>query len=185
MPSWARQEMKMTKEYKPVWVHIYDNNNDVAVKISFNKVEFNPSFSSDYFVVEENMTQARENMTQTSSSTIYELPLYPVNSDVDASLKEVSNITVNGSTQVMLTYSGQDNFTIIENLVDSYDTLTVIDVDGTIADIYGVYGYYVSNENINKLYFTYNGVSYQIWSDSVSVSTLIEVASGMEFVEVK
>ena len=85
----------------------------------------------------------------------------------------------------MLTYSGQDNFTIIENLVDSYDTLTVIDVDGTIADIYGVYGYYVSNENINKLYFTYNGVSYQIWSDSVSVSTLIEVASGMEFVEVK
>ena len=185
MPSWARQEMKMTKEYKPVWVHIYDNNNDVAVKISFNKVEFNPSFSSDYFLVEENMTQARENMTQTSSSTIYELPLYPVNSDVDASLKEVSNITINGSTQVMLTYSGQDNFTIIENLIDSFDTLTVIEVDGTIADIYGIYGYYVSNENINKLYFTYNGVSYQIWSDSVSVSTLIEVASGMEFVEAK
>ena len=37
MPSWTRQEMKLTKDYKPIWVHIYDNNNDVAVKIGFSK----------------------------------------------------------------------------------------------------------------------------------------------------
>ncbi len=55
--------------------------------------------------------------------------------------------------------------------------------DETVQNyIYGVIGYAVSNDNINKLYFTYNGVSYQLWSDCVSVSTLIEVASGMEFV---
>ena len=180
MPSWARQEMKLTKEYKPVWVHIYDNNNDVAVKISFTKVDFNPTFSEDYFIVENNMVTARENLSESTSNSIYELPLYPVNSDVDSTLKEVSNITINGSTSVMLTYSGNDSFTIIENLVTSYDSLTEIEVNGTIADIYGVVGYYVSNENINKLYFTYNGVAYQIWSDSADVATLIEVASGME-----
>lgn len=183
MPSWARQEMKLTKEYKPVWVHIYDNNNDVAVKINFVKVEFNPTFSDDYFVVENNMTTARENLSESTSSTIYELPLYPVNSDVDATLKEVSNITVNGQTSVMLTYSGNDSFTIIENLATSYETLTEIEVNGTVTEIYGTYGYYVSNENINKLYFTCNGVSYQIWSDSADVATLIEVASGMETAE--
>ena len=183
MPSWERQEMKMTKEYKPVWVHIYDNNNDVAVKINFVKVEFNPTFSTDYFVVENNMTTARENLSESTSSTIYDLPYYPVNSDVDSSLKEVSNITVNGTSSVMLTYSGNDNFTIIESLATSYETLTEIEVNGTLTDVYGVCGYYVSNENINKLYFTYNGVSYQIWSDSEDVATLIEVASGMELAE--
>lgn len=182
MPSWTRQEMKLTKDYKPVWVHIYDNNNDVAVKISFSKVDFNPTFSQDYFVVDKNMSESKENLNTTSASTIYELPLYPVNSDVDSALKEVSNITVNGESKVMLTYSGTDNFTIIENIIQSSDTLSVIEVNGTITSIYGTYGYYVSNENINKLYFTYNGVSYQIWSDSASVATLIEVASGMEYV---
>jgi len=112
MPSWARQEMKMTKEYKPEWVHIYDNNNDVAVKISFTKVEFNPTFAENYFAVDNNMNESRDNLTQSSSSTIYDLPLYPVNADIDATLKEVSNITINNGKQVMLTYSGNQGFTV-------------------------------------------------------------------------
>lgn len=183
MPSWARQEMKLSKEYKPLWVHIYDNNNDVAVKIGFNKVEFNPTFSENYFNVEDNVKESRENISTTTSSTINDLPLYPANADVDASLKEVSNITVNGATSVMLTYEGKENFTVIETTATSFEEYTELTVNGEIVDIFGVYGYVVSNSNITKLYFTYNGVSYQLWSDCVDVATLIEVASGMEYVE--
>lgn len=181
MPSWARQEMKMTKDYKPLWVHIYDNNNDVAVKIGFNKVEFNCQFADNYFAVNDNMSESRENLTSTSSSTINDLPLYPVNADVDSSLKEVSNITINGETQVMLTYSGTQNFTVIESAATTYKETTEIEVNGELVDIYGICGYVSCNSNINKLYFTYNGISYQIWSNTESVATLIEVASGMEF----
>ena len=182
MPSWTRQEMKLTKDYKPIWVHIYDNNNDVAVKIGFSKVEFNSTFADNYFNVQENMSESRVNLDTTTSSTMEDLPLYPVNADIDATLKEVSNITVNGVTQVMLTYSGNENFTVIESTVKGFEEYYEQEVNGQIVDIYGVIGYAVSNDNINKLYFTYNGVSYQLWSDCVSVSTLIEVASGMEFV---
>ena len=183
MPSWARQEMKLSKEYKPLWVHIYDNNNDVAVKIGFSKVEFNPTFSENYFNVEDNVKESRTNISTTTSSTLNDLPLYPTNADVDASLKEVSNITVNGQSQVMLTYSGKDNFTVIESKVESYENYTEILVNGEIVDICGIFGYVVTNSNINKLYFTYNGISYQLYSNSVDVATLIEVASGMEYVE--
>ncbi len=180
MPSWARQEMKMTKEYKPEWVHIYDNNNDVAVKISFTKVEFNPTFAENYFAVDNNMSESRANLTESSSSTIYDLPLYPVNADIDATLKEVSNITINNGKQVMLTYSGKQGFTVLESNATSYTEMTEKEINGEIVDIYGIIGYSVSNSNINKLYFTYNGIDYQIWSDSESVATLVEIASGME-----
>ena len=183
MPSWSRQEMKMTKEYKPEWVHIYDNNNDVAVKISFTKVEFNPTFADNYFDVDANMSESRNNLTESSSSIIKDLPLYPVNADVDASLKEVSNITINNGTQVMLTYSGKQGFTILEGKANSYEELVVEEINGEIVDIYGTFGYATCNSNINKLYFTHNGVSYLIYSDSESVATLIEVASGMEYIE--
>lgn len=183
MPSWSRQEMKMTKEYKPEWVHIYDNNNDVAVKISFTKVEFNPTFAENYFEVDANMSEARNNLTESSSSIIKDLPLYPVNADVDASLKEVSNITINSCTQVMLTYSGKQGFTILEGKANSHEELVVEEIDGEIVDIYGTLGYVTSNANINKLYFVQNGISYLIYSDSESVATLVEVASGMEYVE--
>lgn len=183
MPSWSRQEMKMTKDYKPEWVHIYDNNNDVAVKISFTKVEFNPTFAENYFEVDANMSEARNNLTESSSSIIKDLPLYPVNADVDASLKEVSNITINSCTQVMLTYSGKQGFTILEGKANSHEELVVEEIDGEIVDIYGALGYVTSNANINKLYFVQNGISYLIYSDSESVATLVEVASGMEYVE--
>ena len=183
MPSWSRQEMKMTKDYKPEWVHIYDNNNDVAVKISFTKVEFNPTFAENYFEVDANMSEARNNLTESSSSIIKDLPLYPVNADVDASLKEVSNITINSCTQVMLTYSGKQGFTILEGKANSHEELVVEEIDGEIVDIYGTLGYVTSNANINKLYFVQNGISYLIYSDSESVATLVEVASGMEYVE--
>lgn len=183
MPSWSRQEMKMTKEYKPEWVHIYDNNNDVAVKISFTKVEFNPTFADNYFNVDANMSESRNNLTQSSSSVVKELPLYPVNADVDASLKEVSNITINNGTQVMLTYSGKQGFTVLESNAKSHEELVVEEINGEIVDIYGTFGYTTSNSNINKLYFTHNGVSYLIYSDSESVATLVEIASGMEYVE--
>ena len=183
MPSWSRQEMKMTKEYKPEWVHIYDNNNDVAVKISFTKVEFNPTFAENYFDVDANMSESRNNLTETSSSIVKELPLYPVNADVDASLKEVSNITVNNGTQVMLTYSGKQGFTILEANAKSNEELVVEEINGEIVDIYGIFGYTTSNSNINKLYFTHNGVSYLIYSDRESVATLVEIASGMELID--
>lgn len=183
MPSWARQEMKLTKDYKPVWVHIYDNNNDVALKVGFSKVEFNPTFAENYFVVEENMNESRKNLETTTSSSFEDLPLYPVNCEVDASLKEVSSITVNSNSQVMLTYSGKENFTVIEKIVKSNDEYTELQVDGEIVDIFGIYGYVQTISNINKLYFTYNGVSYQVVSDCVDVATLLEIASGMEYVD--
>ena len=183
MPSWSRQEMKMTKEYKPEWVHIYDNNNDVALKISFSKVEFNPTFAENYFAVDANMNEARNNLSESSSSTLFDLPLYPVNADIDSSLKEVSTITINNSTQVILTYEGNQSFTVLESKVSGSEEMVVNEIDGEIVDIYGTFGYCVSNSNINKIYFVLNGVSYQIWSDSVDVATLIEVASGMEQIE--
>ena len=95
----------------------------------------------------------------------------------------MSNITINSGTQVMLTYSGNDSFTVLESTAKSNEELVIKEVNGEIVDIYGTFGYTVSNSNIVKLYFTYNGVSYQIWSDSVSVSTLVEVASGMELIQ--
>lgn len=180
MPSWSRQEMKLTKEYKPEWVHIYDTNNDPAVKISFSKVEFNPSFATNYFNVDSNMEEAKKNLTTPSSSTVYELPCYPTNADVDSAIKEVSNIVVDNVNQTMLTYSGKQSFTILESLSKANKEVVVSEINGEIVDIYGICGYVTKNGNINKLHFTMNGINYEIWSNTESVATLIEVASGME-----
>ena len=83
----------------------------------------------------------------------------------------------------MLTYSGRQGFTILEANAKSNEELVVEEINGEIVDIYGIFGYTTSNSNINKLYFTHNGVSYLIYSDSESVATLVEIASGMELID--
>lgn len=180
-PNWVRQEMKLTSDLKPVWLHIYDENDNVAVKVSFIKVEFDPTFSENYFDVTENMSHARSELTSTTTSTITDLPLYPTNAIVSATLKEQSVITVNGTTQHILTYEGEEPFTVIQYILESYSEMTTFEIDGEIVEVGGTIGY-VRN---NQLVYEYNGVCYQIYSDTLSVSKLIEVANGMEVVMAK
>ena len=180
-PNWVRQEMKLTKDLKPVWLHIYDVNDNVAVKVSFLKVEFDPNFQEKYFDVTENMSQARSELTTTTTSTLQDLPLYPTNAIVSASLKEQSVITVNGQTQHILTYEGEEPFTVIQYILENNAEMVVYEIDGEIVEVSGTVGY-VRN---NQLVYEYNGVCYHLYSDTLSVSKLIEVANGMEVVTIK
>ena len=92
-----KQEIHFSKELKPISVFIYDNTNTVLVKVNFTKVDLNASFSENYFNVNENIKEARESSSSVSNEI--ELPLYPVNSTLDYSLKEHSTYKI-GDTEV-------------------------------------------------------------------------------------
>lgn len=180
-PNWTRQEMKMTKELKPIWVHIYDIDNNIAVKVTFVKVEFDPTFADNYFEVSDNMTQARSELTTTTTSTINDLPLYPTNAIISATLKEQSVINVGATTQHILTYEGEEAFTVVQHILTSHEEMVVSEVSGELVEIAGNVGI-LSNQ---QLVYEYNGVSYHIYSDKLSVAKLIELALGMEVVAIK
>ncbi len=180
-PNWTRQEMKMTKELKPIWVHIYDKDNNIAVKVTFVKVEFDPTFADNYFEVSDNMTQARSELTTTTTSTINDLPLYPTNAIISATLKEQSVINVGATTQHILTYEGEEAFTVGQHILTSHEEMVVSEVSGELVEIAGNVGI-LSNQ---QLVYEYNGVSYHIYSDKLSVAKLIELALGMEVVAIK
>lgn len=59
--------------------------------------------------------------------------------------------------------------------------MVVYEIDGEIVEVSGTVGY-VRN---NQLVYEYNGVCYHLYSDTLSVSKLIEVANGMEVVTIK
>lgn len=180
-PNWTKQEMKMTKELKPVWVHIYDKDDNIAVKVTFVKVEFDPSFAENYFEVNDNMTQARNELTTTTTSTINDLPLYPTNAIISASLKEQSVISVGGTAQHILTYEGEEAFTVVQSIMVSNQEMVLSEIDGEMVEIAGNIGILYTNQ----LVYEYNGVKYHIYSDTLPTSKLIELALGMEVVTMK
>ena len=180
-PNWYKQEIKLTKDYQPLWVQISDKNNMVVVNVTFTKVDMEPTFDENVFNVDENMKTAKEEMTSQVTSTLDDLPLLPVGANINSSLKESTKSTVSGETKFILTYEGEKDFTIVEQMSSIYDDVTTIEVDGELVELYDGFGVYSSN----SLSYSYNGVNYRIYSNELTVSELIEIANGMETVVTK
>ena len=174
-PSWKKQEVKLSSELKPVWINIYDENNNAVVEITFSKVDFASTYSTDYFDVNKNMETSRNEVI--SSSEVIELPYLPEVS-VSSTLKEQTEATINGETIYILTYEGSKEFTITQRLLEESEEMITLEVSGSIVELPLGIGYF-NNQN---LLFIHNGVEYRIYSDSLSVSEMIEVLDSLDVV---
>lgn len=172
--KWNKQEIHFTKELKPISVFVYDKNEIAVVKVNFTNVDLNASFNDKYFDVNENIKLVRESSGKVDSNI--ELPLYPVNSLLDSTLKEHSSYTVEGKEVHIMTYEGSKPFTVIQKIILDQEETVVNQIDGEVLDLLNGVGIY--HDNI--LTYSYLGVEYNIYSDILTLSEMIEVANGMD-----
>lgn len=181
-PQYKKQEIKFSKDLKPVWVHLYGENDEVLVKVTFTKVDTAPSFDAEHFNLSPNMIQAREDMSNDVNVPIDELPLFPAGSDlVGIELKENTKSVINGEEMFILTYEGESSFTIVQRVAEIYDDMQVELVNGELIDLIGGVGVF----DKNRLMYTYNGVEYQIYGDDLGLEMFIEIANAMQVVAMK
>lgn len=180
-PTWTKEDMKFSTDLKPLWINIYDDASNVVVKIVFSEVDFEPKYSENFFDVTANMEEARKNMSSSTMAQDDDLPLYPAGADVSCVLKEETEATVSGDKVYILTYEGSKSFTIVQNILEPHEEMETQVINGSMVDILGVMGY-TSGKNLT---YAYNGVRYNIYSDSLSVNEMIEIACGMEVVTMK
>lgn len=172
--NYDKQEVHFSKDLKPISVYVYDENNIAVVKVNFTKVDLDAEFSDNYFDVQENIKLAREN--QSSVSGEIELPLYPVNSTLDATLKEHSSYTVGDVEVHIMTYEGSKPFTVIQKMLKDSEEVVTHTINGEVVDLINGFGVY--HDSI--LTYSYLGVEYNIYSDVLTLSEMIQVANGMD-----
>lgn len=183
-PNWTRQEVKLSKDLKPVWTYVYDKENQVVVKVLFTKVDFAPTFEEGYFDVDTNMSLAKQNISSSHVSTsIEDLPLIPAVSSDSSTLKEQTKIVEGDKISYILTYTGTKSYTVFQSLIDPSEAedYQAITVSGTpVETIYGIG--YINGKCLNYLY---HDVSYEIYSNDLTVAEMISVVTNMERVGVK
>jgi outer membrane lipoprotein-sorting protein len=180
-PQYTKQEIKFTNDLIPVWVHLYSQNNDVLVNVTFTKVETNVDFSQDYFNLSKNMEAARENLSSESSSTFDDLPLAVTGLDMNVSVKEQTNANVNGEKVYIMSYEGDASFTVVQKIIEGSEEMSVIDTEGELVML--INGFASLEEG--KITYLYNGVECTIYGDGLETATYIDIANGMEVVGVK
>ena len=180
-PRYERQEIKFTNDLIPLWVHLYDNQNNLLVNVTFTKFDKNVEFSDDFFKLSTNMEQSRENLSSSTGATFDDLPLMITGADINVSVKDQTNANIDGEKVYIMSYEGDASFTVVQKIVDSSEEMSINEIEGDLALL--INGFAAIDED--KVTYLYNGVECTIYGENLSVANYISIANGLEVVGIK
>lgn len=180
-PQYVRQEIKFTNDLKPIWVHLYDDQNNVLVNVTFTSVEIGAEFSEDFFNLSKNMEQSRENISSSTGATFDDLPLMITGADINVSVKDQTNANIDGEKVYIMSYEGDASFTVVQKIVEGSEEMSVTELDGDLVLL--VNGFAAMDDG--KVTYLYNGVECTIYGENLTVANYITIANGLEVVGIK
>ena len=170
-PKLTTQNVYLDKDNKIVKVEVLDEQEKPNIIVDIANYELNKEIDDDLFKIDNNMTVSKtyEDEIKEISSIVY--PLYvPANTYLTSQDK----VKKDGGERVILNFSGDKNFTIIEETASVSDN-SIVPVTGSIYEVAGVFG--VKDED--SISWTSNGIEYYVISENLSSEELRNVASSM------
>ncbi|GGB55551.1 outer membrane lipoprotein carrier protein LolA [Virgibacillus dakarensis] len=170
------------KTYSPVLVKVLDKDKNALVEVNFSKFDMKPSFKDDDFAMEKNMTSGHAEASAAKNENADPLtvvfPLYMAG----AELAEQKEVETDNGKRVIMTYTGEKNFTLIEEKKDAVSTLSSPqEVKGDIVNL----GHSIGALSENAIEWSSNGVNFYLASEDLTKEELIEIAKSVQGKAVK
>lgn len=169
----VNQKVYLDKNNQITKVEVVDQDDKVQVLVKFNNITYNEKVDDEEFNVEKNLTVAKTydlKITKEMSNIIY--PLYIPDNTYLTSQDKVKKTD---GERVILNFSGDKKFTIIEETATISEDNTTIPMSGTlyqIADVFGV-------KEDNSISWISNGIEYYVVSEDLSNDELVSIAKSM------
>lgn len=151
-------------------VLIMDTNEVVQMKMVFNRIDYKASYDKDYFDLKNNTSEISETTSKTLDGIIY--PMYIPENTMLSSQDRVSTET---GERIILTFSGERPFTLIQEPVTVTEELLTIPVYGDPYTVTGTIGV-VDDTSITWLN---NGVEFYVVSETLTKQELLDVANSI------
>lgn len=174
----AQQEIALSKkDLSPISVKIMNPDLKVLVQLDFESFELNPKFDEGDFDVERNMTAAQMDEDVPAISEIEQsgsfTPLYPMYEPEGTSFLESKTIQTEDGEKVVLTYTGDANFTIIQQKAQVVPASTPMNLrTGEPVDL----GFTIGVLSEDSLMWTHEGIDFYLASADLSEEEMISVA---------
>lgn len=185
-PSLTHQEVVVDKNLDIKQVTVYDEEENVGIKVVFKQIDMKAKFKDNYFVLEENMEawqSANENETITSSkevTNILDEAVYPMYLPEGTYLETEKTVDIDNGSRKILTFAGDTPFMLVEEPAVKEDELSVIPTSGDL-DIFRDSVAVISDTSVN---FVSDGVEYYLVSSEMEVSELVNVAKSISVMPV-
>ena len=163
------------KSLEPVSLKVLDTDRNEVVIVEFKEFEFDVPFDVQEFDVQKNMAMAQLEVTVMAPVEDGNFSvMYPTTSYGAELVDEVTVKTSNGN-RVVLTYEGENTFTLIQEKSLVMPTSAPIQSNGKPVDL----GFAIGEMMNNALLWTYQGVDYTLASSSLTQEQLVIVAQTM------
>ncbi|MDD2434673.1 MAG: outer membrane lipoprotein carrier protein LolA [Bacilli bacterium] len=173
----VKQKVVLDKKINVKEIQVLDENDNMQMKMTFDKIDLKATYDENYFSLKENMDSAIA--LDETVSKIDDI-IYPLYIPENTKLTSQNKITKADGERVMLTFSGDKAFTFVQETLSITKDLVTIPMYGeptVIGDTIGA----LSDTSINWIS---NGMEYYIISDILTEEELVMVAASISSIPV-
>ena len=154
-------------------VEVMDSNDAVKITVKFSSVDYKPSFKDDYFKLESLIDT--ECCKEEETGKIIDDIIYPLYLPTNTYLNSKDTVNTDTGNRVILTFTGDSPFTLVEEKTTAKSEFEIIPVYGEPLMLSEVVGALSSN----SLYWTSNNVDFYLSSDKLSGTELLTIAESI------
>lgn len=173
-PSLTSQKIYFNNNKDVYKVEVYDENNTLRMLMNISKIEYNPNLEDNLFELKV------DNANVESKTGNIDEKIYPMYVPENTYLSNETKVLKENGERIMMTFSGDNPFTIVKETIDTNDKGSVVLSNGEPYLLAS--GLAVQTDN--SLEWINNGVSYYITSSKLTSSQLLEVAESLNVMPV-
>ena len=171
--SLVKEKIYLNKDEDITKVLVIDANDNVKITVNYSSVDFKPTFKDDYFklesLIDDNCCKEEQ-----SSKEINDI-VYPLYLPSNTYLNSKDVVKTDEGNRVILTFTGDSPFTLVEEVAAPSDEFEIIPVFGEPMLLSQTMGA-LSN---NSLYWTSNNIDFYISSSKLSSTQLLTIAESV------
>ena len=155
-------------------VEVLDKDGKVKITVNYTSIDFKPTFKDDYFKLESLIDE--ECCKDKETSALMDDIVYPLYLPSNTYLSTKDTVNTESGNRIILTFTGDSPFTLIEEKTVANSEFEIIPVYGEPLMLSETMGALSSN----SLYFTSNNVDFYLSSVKLSGNELLTIAESIK-----
>lgn len=190
----VKQKIYIDKNINVEKVEVLDTNNNVQIKMVFDKIDLKSEFKEEYFDLDTLITEKEEDNSNTENKTekpseennetketaTIEDIIYPMYLPANTYLTNQEKVDKEDGQRLILTFDGDSSFMLIEETVSMSDEHQIIPTYGDLELLSDT----IAVVNDNSVNWVSNGIEYYVISDVMAKNELLEVARSISVIPV-
>lgn len=158
-------------------VKVYDNNDTERICLVITKLSYKSSLKEKDYTLDKYITkeECTDNCTKDKETSNIENAIYPLFVPANTYLSSSEIVTDNENSRAIITFSGEKNYVLVEEMANSYLEHEIIPVYGEPVMLNDT----IAAMSSNSLNWTSNGVNYYLASDDLTMSEMVSIAQSL------